>query len=345
MRYQNSERTQVCKNLHMAEKRQADPYTAEMVKRAGKLMEYLYIGEDADIYVCVGKNSTNILYAFEGNTKRTVKIQCLHENMKVICTRTDADGQKEEWNTIIQWENMHEAVNLIKLIRNESIWNPVMPCTEELDRKDGPAERFNIQKACLFTGAFNPPTIAHYNMVDVAKTADHFDYFIYAASSQQFLEKKQKKTGGGAAFSEEQRLRMLLLMTRDRPDVLVYGIEHGYTYDVLKDTKERYCIRELYFALGSDKLKEIGRWGNHNELLREFCFYIVQRKEHTKYIKEECERLFSETAYTVSLHKNDYYGISATQVRDAIKNGKEYRDLVTQEVYEDLRCIQYASGV
>lgn len=252
--------------------------------------------------------------------------------------------------TSVKYENIHEIIAIVKLLQT-NVWDfgNVIRWTDKGIKINIEIEILfkhflYIPKACLFTGSFNPPTAAHAEMAEAALNAENFTFFIYAASNHEFLQKKMKKlknTKEAGIFSEKQRLRMLLLMTRDKPDVLVFGIEQGYTYDVLKAVQDRYSIDNLFFALGSDKLREIGRWGNHNSLLQEFSFYVVQRDEHREYIYEECRRLFKDTEYAVGIHANKHYDISATMVRRAIAEGKDYKEMVSPEVYHELQKIQF----
>lgn len=271
-------------------------------------------------------------------------------DVKINCRFSLPGNRIIDAETLVNSENIHEIVAIIKLLQAD-VWDfENVLCQTDKNMKismemESLFKHFlHIPKACLFTGAFNPPTAAHAEMAEAALKAEDFTFFIYAASNHAFLQKKMRKlkdSKDAGIFSEKQRLRMLLLMTRDKPDVLVFGIEQGYTYDVLKAVKSRYYIENLFFALGSDKLREIERWGHHNGLLREFSFYVVQRDEHREYIYEECRRLFKETEYAVGIHANKHYDISATMVRRAITEGRDYKEMVSPEVYNELQKIQF----
>ena len=188
------------------------------------------------------------------------------------------------------------------------------------------------KNSVLFTGAFNPPTIAHYNMIESA--SKHFDYIIFAISNQKFLEKKQNKIQD-YSYSEQERLDMILEMTYNIPNVLIYGVEVGYTYNVLYATQNKFKINNLSFAMGSDKLEEINRWGYHDELLNNYGFYVLLRNDSQNIVKEKCERLFKE--YIIGYDNDLYKNVSATKVRDCIKNKKDYSHLVEKNVYKYLK--------
>lgn len=194
-------------------------------------------------------------------------------------------------------------------------------------------------KLCLFTGAFNPPTMGHYHMIESAMGAYPFDYVVFAVSNQKFLDKKQKKKNDWS-YNEVQRLMLLTAMTCQMPNVLIFGVEQGYTYDVLCAVKKKYNPTDLFFALGSDKLQEIGRWGHHDKLLSEFCFYVLNRGEDLTEVMEKSQVLFRKTKFIVHNDNEEYKDISATEVRKLIKDNGDYKHLVHPEVFVLLSSLQ-----
>lgn len=178
------------------------------------------------------------------------------------------------------------------------------------------------RKAVLFTGAFNPPHVGHYNMIECVKN-NNFDYIIFATSNQKFLDKKQKEIND-YYYTEQQRLDMLLEMTYKVPSALIFGIEHGYTYNVLCSVKEKYNIKDLYFSMGSDKLDEIDKWGYNDKLLSEFCFFVVLRGDILEEVKEKCKILKNEY---IIVKNTKYQDVNATEIRKNIKENGEYLNL------------------
>ncbi len=215
--------------------------------------------------------------------------------------------------SIYDLNQKYEVINKIKLFYN--------PKTENI---------------LLFTGAFNPPTIAHYNMIESAMAAYSFDYVIFAISNQEFLNRKQKRNNDWA-YSEEERLDMLVNMTYNIPNVLILGVEKTCTYDALTEVKDKYGSNNVYFALGSDKLQEIGKWRHNKQLLTEFCFYVLQRNDSSEYITKKCNEVFKDTKYIVGTDNEQYKDISATKVREKIKNKEDISGLVTPTVLEVIK--------
>lgn len=208
-------------------------------------------------------------------------------------------------------EEMYEVINIVKMFVNGRPEYPV-----------------------LFTGAFNPPTIAHYHMIDSVLGNENydFDYVVFAVSNQKFLDKKQSKTED-YAYSEQQRIDMLLEMTWENENVLIFGVEQGYTYNVLCAVKDKYKTNFVYFAMGSDKLQEINRWGFHDKLLTEFCFYVLMRgNDNKETIIQKCNVLFANTKYEIGEDNQQFKNISATMVRKAICKNQDFKNLVHPNV-------------
>lgn len=194
----------------------------------------------------------------------------------------------------------------------------------------------------LFTGAFNPPTIAHYHMINsVLNNKDKkFDYVIFAISTDEFLKKKQDKAGDWY-FSASERMKMILSMISQEPKALLFGVENGYTYNVLNSVKDEYNCDNVYFACGSDKLNEIDHWGFHKKLLTEFSFYVLVRgNDEYKKVKNKCKKIFSNTNYIVSYDNEKYKDISATQVRRMIDNNEDCKDVLEEHVYKYLKGVK-----
>lgn len=221
--------------------------------------------------------------------------------------------QEEEYT--IPFNKFYKALNLVKIFYNGEPENIV-----------------------LFTGAFNPPTIAHYHMVhSVLRNKNvNFNYVIFALSNDKFLNKKQTRVKDWY-YKENERLNLVLSMIAHNPNALLFGIERGYTYEVLCEVKKELKSTNIYFACGSDKLKEINRWGFHEKLLKEFCFYILLRgTDDEDDVSNKCKELFSHTKFTLGKDNEKYKNISATQVRRKIDNKEDCKDLLEKHVYEYL---------
>lgn len=275
-----------------------------------QLLEYLLFKPDVFL---TNQKTVQFEYAEEN---KYLEIEVFDDRYEVFQQILGNGGVKEEMEKTIFPDEIFEIINIIKIFY-----------------------RGNPHKSVLFTGAFNPPHIGHFHMIESALNKG-FDYVIFALSNQKFLDKKAKKTGEKIVFNEKQRLEMILQMTYDDPRVLIFGIEEGYTYDVLFAVKEKYKMNKLFFAMGSDKLSEIERWGHHDKLLVEFQFYVLLRGSDDKNsITNKCNRIFNKTKYIIGIDNDKYKDISSTKVRKAIEENREYSDIVHKNVYLVLKKI------
>lgn len=284
----------------------ANKFSSKIIDNVKKFLSYsLY-----NPFIAPTANNS-IQLEYEKNNDEYFEVEIYEDKIETF--KIDID--KKETEQVFSIDEFFKVLNLVKIFYNG-----------------------NPQNAVLFTGAFNPPTIAHYHMVHsvLRNNKMDFDYVIFALSTENFLKKKQSKTNDWY-FSENERIEMVLSMIAHNPNALLYGIEIGYTYDVLCSVKQEFNCKNLYFACGSDKLNEIERWGNAKKLLKEFNFYILLRGvESYEYIENKCNKIFINTKYFLAKDNEKYKDISATQVRNKIKQNLDYTNLLEPHVYKYL---------
>lgn len=137
-----------------------------------------------------------------------------------------------------------------------------------------------MSTALMFGGAFNPPTIAHIELADYARTAVGADYVIFVPTKNAYIADEQHKN---YVFSDAQRLAMLERIASTHPWMLVshYEIDSASqprTYQTLCHLKEEgYDCRLL---MGSDKLPELEHgWKFVKEITQEFGIVCMERSE------------------------------------------------------------------
>jgi len=121
----------------------------------------------------------------------------------------------------------------------------------------------------IYGGSFNPPTIAHKKAYYFLDEKMHFDEFEYLPVSDKY-----SKNG---LIKDIHRINMLNLMIKDMPKANVSLKEcesdkYLGTYHILKDEPD-----DTYFLIGSDNLKDIDKWINHDILIKERKFIVLSR--------------------------------------------------------------------
>jgi nicotinate-nucleotide adenylyltransferase len=183
----------------------------------------------------------------------------------------------------------------------------------------------------MFSGSFNPPTKAHHHVIKKIIDSNKFDFVFISICNKKFLEKKQRKADK-ICYTEDQRLKFMLQMTISMPNVLIYGIEDGYTIDVLENITKTYINSQAYFVCGSDKIEEIKRWHRNEELRNNYGIIIITRNDDNE---EQINVIAKENFKKYQIVKiTKYLDLSATYVRNQISNNGDLTNIVSDEIIE-----------
>lgn len=99
---------------------------------------------------------------------------------------------------------------------------------------------------------------------------------------------------------------------------------NSYTIDTIRELKTRYPEDELYFIAGSDLLKYLDDWKDLEEIIKMVKFIVATRPDYP---------LESIPAYIQTL-AIDAADISGYRIRQLIKEGKAFQDLLPPAVFE-----------
>ena len=195
------------------------------------------------------------------------------------------------------------------------------------------------QKALVFAGAFNPPTIAHILLARKAREYLHYDKVIFVPSKSKYIESVQEKD---FAYSEEKRLTRLKEIAKDYPFRVVSDIElkkkeQPRTYFTLLELSKEYSKIRLLF--GSDKLAELEKgWKYVDEIGREFGFALLSRNgENSRKILSSTPYLKERRGYfTLIPPSEEYQNVSSSLVRKRIKEKKDVSLYVPKEIRKEL---------
>jgi nicotinate-nucleotide adenylyltransferase len=105
----------------------------------------------------------------------------------------------------------------------------------------------------------------------------------------------------------------------------------SYTIDTLTYLEEKYPGYAFTVILGSDSFQNIQRWKNADLLIKNFSFIVYPRPGFT----------LSETNSNVEVIAAPLLEISATTIRNNIKEGKSVRYLLPDNVREEIERSGY----
>ncbi|MCH7412635.1 nicotinate-nucleotide adenylyltransferase [Belliella sp. R4-6] len=181
-------------------------------------------------------------------------------------------------------------------------------------------------KIGLFFGSFNPIHIGHLIIANVMQDQTDLDEVWFIISPQNPF-KTQK-----SLLHEFDRLKMVELAIADHfhfkaSDVEFHMPRPSYTIDTLTYLSEKHPLHEFKLIIGGDNLTHFHKWKNYDLILDNYGLYVYPRPgDHLK--------LDHPNVKYVAAPMMD---ISATFIRNAIKNHKSVRYLLPDMVREYIK--------
>ena len=192
-------------------------------------------------------------------------------------------------------------------------------------------------KIGLYFGTFNPIHIGH--LIIANHMAEHSDLDQVWMVVTPHNPLKQKNT----LLDDRSRFHMVRLATEEYPKIKPSDIEFhlaqpNYTVNTLAHLKEKFPANEFSLIMGEDNLNSLHKWKNYEFLLENYDIYIYPRvsdgevSEPLPEIKNH-KRIFKIDAPIVE--------ISSTFIRESIKNKKNIRPLLPENVWEEIDYNNY----
>jgi nicotinate-nucleotide adenylyltransferase len=104
------------------------------------------------------------------------------------------------------------------------------------------------------------------------------------------------------------------------------NLEKSYSFLVLKEIL-RMGYNDLYFVIGSDQFENFKNWYNYEEIINMVNVVVVQRpSKNYNYPRDLINK--------VKILNNRLIEISSSEIRERIRENKEFRFLVPYGVYE-----------
>lgn len=131
-------------------------------------------------------------------------------------------------------------------------------------------------------GSFNPPTIAHFHVMQSALSAVNGDLGFYVPVSFAYLKRKMAKLGQShLSLPDELRLRMLQAMIEADPRMQIFK-EHmhkPFSDDVglMKVLQERYPDAEIFCIFGDDKLDLLDNFSRKHAFFEQYRCILFSR--------------------------------------------------------------------
>lgn len=187
-----------------------------------------------------------------------------------------------------------------------------------------------MKKIGLFFGSFNPIHIGHLILANyILEHSDMEELWFVVSPQNPFKEKK-------SLLKDHHRLDMVQLAVKNYPKIRASNVEFSlpqpsYTIDTLTYLKEKYPEFTFALIMGEDNLDTLPKWKNFEKLISEHQIIAYPRtfegeKKSHEYFQHE----------NIALVKAPIIELSATEIRNMIKEGKNVRPMLPPEVFEYL---------
>ncbi|MBM7417715.1 MULTISPECIES: nicotinate (nicotinamide) nucleotide adenylyltransferase [Chryseobacterium] len=187
-----------------------------------------------------------------------------------------------------------------------------------------------MKKIGLFFGSFNPIHIGHLILANyILENSDMNELWFVVSPQNPFKEKK-------SLLNDHNRLDMVELAIKNYPDMRASNVEFSlptpsYTIDTLTYLKEKHPDYSFSLIMGEDNLGSLHKWKNSDLLIKNHHIIVYPRVFEGD--KKNSENINNEN---ISLIKAPVIELSATEIRNMIKQGKNVRPMLPPEVFEYL---------
>lgn len=182
-----------------------------------------------------------------------------------------------------------------------------------------------MKKIGLFFGSFNPIHIGHMAIANYMAEFTDLTEIWFVVSPHNPLKNKS------SLLANNHRINLVREAIADYPKFKASDIEFSlpqpsYTIHTLVYLREKYPDKQFVLIIGSDNLGTFHKWKNYEEILNHYELYVYPRpgfdggelKNHPK----------------VKFVPAPQMDISATFIRNAIKEKKDIRFMLPEAVYK-----------
>ena len=181
-------------------------------------------------------------------------------------------------------------------------------------------------KIGLFFGSFNPIHIGHLIIANHLVEHSELDQVWFVVTPHNPHKKKS------TLLADNHRLSMVNAAVEEYPNLKASNIEFGlpqpnYTVNTLAHLNEKYPEHQFSLIMGEDNLNSLHKWKNYEVILESYSVIVYPRVSNNKNALE----LISHP--NIQKIEAPIIEISATLIRNSIKNNKGFKPLVPPAVW------------
>lgn len=183
----------------------------------------------------------------------------------------------------------------------------------------------------LYFGSFNPIHTGHLIIANHVLNETDMEKIWFVVSPQNPF-----KTSN-SLLNEFHRLHLVRLALEEDQRMKAVDIEFhlprpSYTVNTLTYLKEKYPEHNFSIIMGSDGFQNIKKWKNHETITSNHTIIIYKRDGYD---------IVNNTNADIKILDAPLLQISATHIRELVKEKKSIRYLVPEKVWEDIEANRY----
>lgn len=194
-------------------------------------------------------------------------------------------------------------------------------------------------KIGLYFGTFNPIHVGHLVIANYMADYTDLNQVWLVVTPQNPLKEK------ATLLKDNHRLALVKVAIEDNPKLRASDIEFklpkpSYTVTTLAYLKEKYPENEFAIIMGEDNLRTLHKWQNHDVILKNHKVYVyprvltMQEEAEVSTINSQINNDFASNPNVIFCEDAPVMKVSSSFVRNAIKEGKDVRYLLTEPVQQ-----------
>jgi nicotinate-nucleotide adenylyltransferase len=190
-------------------------------------------------------------------------------------------------------------------------------------------------KVGLYFGTYNPIHVGHLIIANYMADYTALDEVWLIVSPQNPLKQKS------SLLADYHRYAMVEIAVQDNPKLKPSNIEFklpqpSYTINTLTYLKEKHPKHEFSLIMGEDNLRTLNKWKNYEEIIQNHKIYVYPRAltEQEQIDTQSTNKVGKTNSTNIVICDAPVMRVSASFIRNAIKQKKDVRYLLTEPVYK-----------